>query len=284
MSLIQKISNTKDFSHTEREIADYILNHSDDIIHMTIEDLVRETYTSNASIIRFCKKIGMQGYREFKITFIQELEKRRNDNTYVDYNYPFHQDDSTNDILNHIAKLTNSTIDICYKNINAKKIHKIAEIISNSQNVYSYAIGDSLIRAMSFQNKLLKIGKHLINTSALRDETAYTTHTTNKDCAIFITYSASSSSQLHDAQILKKHGTKIIIITSNEESALTRLADYSLIIPNLENKFDSIATFYSQIAFEYVLNVIYSIIYGIQYSENHKRKFNVSLNQKKNSN
>ena len=279
MSLIQKISSYKDFSHNEKEIAKYILNHSDNIIHMTISDLAKATYTSNGAIIRFCRKIGVNGYKEFKINFIQELEKRRNEDIYVDYNYPFHQDESTNDILNHISKLTKSTIDVCYKNIEVKCLNDIAKVIVDSQNIYSYAIGDSMIRARSFQNKLLKIGKHMINTSHLSDEAVYSTHASKNDCGLFITYSATSSSLLHNAQILKKNGTPIIVITANEEAKLTKIADYVLIIPNLESKLDKIATFYSQIAFEYVLNVIYSLIYGMQYSINHQRKDDVSLNQ-----
>lgn len=280
MSLLQTIKSYNQFSNVEKEISDYILKHKEEIKDMTINDLATATYSSNAAIIRFCRKIGVNGYKEFKINLIQELEKNRNNNIYIDYNYPFHQDESINDIMNNIAKLSTATIEAVYKNINTKDLEKIAKIISNSQNVYCYANGDSLIRMMSFQNKLLKIGKHLINTAVLKDETVYSTFSTRNDCGLFISYSASSTSLLSNAKILKKHGTPIIVITANENAVLTKLADYTLIIPNLESDTNKIATFYSQMAFEYVLNVIYSIIYGIHYTKSHKNKNDVTFNQK----
>lgn len=282
MSLIQNLVNKNHFSNAEKEIANYILSHSEEIKDMTISSLANATYTSNAAIIRLCRKIGVNGYKEFKINFVQELEKRRNSDIYVDYNYPFHMNESINDIMNNIAKLSKATIDAVYKHIDTKDIEKIAKIILDSKNVYCYANGDSLIRMMSFQNKLLKIGKHLINTAVLKDETVYSTFSNKHDCGLFISYGASSSSLLSNARILKKHGTPVIVITANGNAVLTKLADYTLIIPNLESNTNKIATFYSQMAFEYVLNVIYSVIYDIHYVKNHTNKNNVTLNQKEN--
>lgn len=278
MSLIENIKEKKNLSHVEKNIADYILLHRDQIKNMTITTLANETYTSNAAIIRFCRKVGAHGYKDFKINFIQELEKNRNNETYVDYNYPFRMDENTNDILNNIANLTKSTIDTIYKNSDVKMIEDIAKVITNSQNVYFYAVGDSLIRAMSFQNKLLKIGKNIINTSSLRDETSYTTLATKKDCGLFISYSGSSYAHLANAQILKKQNIPIIVISANDSSPLVKIADYPFLIPSKEDKFDSIATFYSQIAFEYILNVLYSLIYNIQYTKSHQIKNNITKN------
>lgn len=61
-------------------------------------------------------------------------------------------------------------------------------------------------------------------------------------------------------QEVKKSGAKIILITANRDSVLTRLSNNQIILPNKEHD-DRIATFYSQLAFNYILTVIYALLH-----------------------
>lgn len=54
--------NTKDL-----DIYKYIVTHMEAVIYMRIRDLAKETQTSTATILRFCKKFGCEGFSEFKI-------------------------------------------------------------------------------------------------------------------------------------------------------------------------------------------------------------------------
>ena len=61
-------------------------------------------------------------------------------------------------------------------------------------------------------------------------------------------------------QEVKKSGAKIILITANRDSVLTRLSNNQIILPNKEHD-DRIATFYSHLAFNYILTVIYALLH-----------------------
>lgn len=272
MGLIQKMSYDTNFSPLEKEIINYIFQNSDQVIKMTIAQLAEKTYASNASIIRLCKKLGQKGFREFKVAYAQELEKRKRDTVYVDYNYPFHMLESPTEVSHDIAVLTKSTIDACYKEIDAKLLYSISQQILKSKHVYIYAIGDAEIRAESFKNKMLKIGKHFINATDRGEEVVVSSYANKDDCAIFITYSSTNQKYIRNAKILKLRGTPIVTITANPNSFLKKYSDYFVCIPNLEDPINSIATFYSQISFEYVLNIIYSLVYLIHYEKNQNEK------------
>ena len=45
----------------------YIYHHKSDCQKMSIQELARTCNVSHTSIIRFCKKIGLDGYSELKI-------------------------------------------------------------------------------------------------------------------------------------------------------------------------------------------------------------------------
>lgn len=55
-------------------IRDYILNHLEEIEKYSARDLGKVTYTSAASVIRFCNKLGYDGYTDFKLKFVSELK------------------------------------------------------------------------------------------------------------------------------------------------------------------------------------------------------------------
>ena len=50
-------------SPTEREIADYLLQHPEDVIDLSIHELAKRTFSSPSTIIRMCHRIGFEGFK-----------------------------------------------------------------------------------------------------------------------------------------------------------------------------------------------------------------------------
>lgn len=53
-------------STAESNLAHYITEDPQAVIGKSIHELARLTYTSPSTIVRFCRKMGFQGYREFQ--------------------------------------------------------------------------------------------------------------------------------------------------------------------------------------------------------------------------
>ena len=51
-------------SSTERQIAQFILENPDETTTLTIRDLARRSFSSPSSVVRICRVIGFQGYKE----------------------------------------------------------------------------------------------------------------------------------------------------------------------------------------------------------------------------
>lgn len=56
--MILDISQENKYTETEKEVIDYLMNHLDLLDELSISDLAKKTYTSNATIIRLCRKAG----------------------------------------------------------------------------------------------------------------------------------------------------------------------------------------------------------------------------------
>ena len=67
MSLLSRIEYQSGFSELEKKIADYLIEHKEDVIHMNLKELAKATYTSTATISRFCKKVGEKNFNDFRV-------------------------------------------------------------------------------------------------------------------------------------------------------------------------------------------------------------------------
>lgn len=56
---------------------------------MTISGLAAATYSSNAAIIRMCRKMEMKGYKEFRIQLVRDIERRQREQIPVNMDRPF---------------------------------------------------------------------------------------------------------------------------------------------------------------------------------------------------
>ena len=82
MSVFTKLTDGIGFTDAEKKIADYLLTNQAAIESLTISRLTQATYTSNASIMRLCKKLGVQGFRELRHQMIKSINiKNKNEDT-----------------------------------------------------------------------------------------------------------------------------------------------------------------------------------------------------------
>ena len=61
------------FTRMEQNIADYVLEHGKDVLEMSISTLARECKVVESTIFRFCRTLGVSGYRDFRTALAVSL-------------------------------------------------------------------------------------------------------------------------------------------------------------------------------------------------------------------
>ena len=269
--LLDNINHNPDFNDTEKVIAEYILKNLDNIENLTIQKLAKETFTSNTTIIRFCRKLGLDGFKKLKIQLIKEVENSYNLQNKIDFNIPFSEKDSNKEICRKMADLTKEIIDRSYLMLNNEDLNNALPLISDAERIFIFAKGDSYISALNFANKMMKINKYVILADKLNAGSCNVLNATKSDIVIFLTYSGKHYDYTQYALLLKKKGIQSLLITASEGSTLNKLIDLSILVPNCESIDDKIAPFASQISFNYILNIIYSYIFKKDYYKNYEQ-------------
>lgn len=272
MSIMTQLEFELDFSHSEKQIARYILDNGEDVLSMSVKELANKTYTSPATIVRLCRKIGLEGYNDFKIKYSAELQYDKRNQKRIDVNFPFLPHDSKETIAENLVSLTNEVIHDTHQLIDFEELNKIIDLLYNSEEIDIYGFGNSILAGLSFQHKMARIAK-MVNIRTIPGEQIFLTSTSNeKKAAIVISYSGETNEIIRFVKVLKTKKTPIIAITSLGDNQLSDFADYTLHLDSREKIFSKMAPFASQISMEYILNIIFSCIYQKDYEENTRKK------------
>lgn len=260
--LLEKLKENQ-YTDSQQQITSYLLSHLDKLSLLSINDLAKKTYTSNATIMRLCHKLGFSGYREFKYALLKELEANKYRREDVDYSIPFSTNESAEMIIKNMFSLYQESIQQVYQNIDPQTITNIAKMIVNKKRTFIYAYGDSQMTSLTFINKLAKLNIYPVLATQYHEELHITTQLNQDDFALIISYDGENPSLLDCIKILNEKGVKVALVSANEKSSLIYYSQYKIIIPHNE-KANKISTFYSQFAFMYILNNIYALIYQMK--------------------
>lgn len=116
---------------------------------------------------------------------------------------------------------------------------------------------------------MIKINKYAILVNELHEDTIHICHASSEDAALILSFGGNFlRTYPKKLQALRKKGTKLILITSLTDPKLSSMFDTVILLDKGEDMFLKIATFSSQIAIEYILNVLYACIFKQEYDRN----------------
>lgn len=270
MSVLFDLHNAEGFTDADNAIATFVLESLGEMVDVSINELAERTHTSNATIIRLCRKLGMKGYREFKLNILREAERIPAPELRIDANYPFFDRSSPAAVIKNLADVHRYAVNTCYMSVPALDIQRAASLISQAQRVFLYGLGDSDLVAQIFARRLLRIGRLPFLASFYQETISLARMATPNDVAIFITYSGGAMHQFgFDHSVFVERGCPTILVSSN-----TTLDSFTQVItlPHVEEVEDNAATYYSTEASLYVLDALYGVLFAMDFDRLRREK------------
>lgn len=190
---------------------------------MSVSELSEQCEVSEATIVRFCKRIGLKGFHHFKITLAREI----NDSEKKTYSTTINLDNIEESIQNIFAyKIDELKQTASFLDPNAVK--QCLDIIGKSNIVHFVAAGNSIPAALDGAYKFNQIGiRSIVNTTPEMQVSLAQTLTEN-DVVIGISNSGNSKLLLQIFEIAKKRKASTISITNHFKSPLSRISDVQL--------------------------------------------------------
>lgn len=244
----------------EKKVADYILQHGEEVTEMTITEVAENSQVSDASVVRFCQRIGYKRFYQMKIALAQEL-------THPMFGFhPSISPDQFEESIQNIFTLTLANLKETAVSINAPDVKHCVHLLNTCQSVYLFAAGNSCSIASDAMYKFSRIGLRAIHSNIPETQVSLAQLMTGQDVALAISHSGSSKLILTCLDIAKKQKAKTICITNFVKSPVGKISDYHITTAAHEHIFydDSVITRICEMA---VIDVLFFLLADIRLND-----------------
>jgi RpiR family transcriptional regulator, murPQ operon repressor len=230
MSCIYKIREGRSsYTDTEQKLAQYILEHTNEVTLNSAQILGERVGVSAAAVIRFSKKLGYNGFTAMKVDLAKDDAV-----DIVNFDDMIQEQDSMEMVLKKAENLNSMFQNQAYRLINSESLEKAVQALLNCNTVYLFGISGSGIVCMDLMQKLSRINRHAVYHSDFHDQMASAAHMTKDDVAIAVSYGGKTNEVNAAMHLAKEMGTTTIAITQFKKTPLAKLADILLYIPSTE--------------------------------------------------
>lgn len=199
-------------NETDLMIWKYIIENKQIAPKLTIDELAAQTNVSRTTISRFVKKIGLNGYSEFKVLLrMEENDMQAVGNKDFDY--------ACDAIINYVEEQRN------------KNYNKTCKAIYEAKRIFVYGSGD-IQNAVAKQMKRMFVScqELIFDFGGVTLDHSFFDIVQENDLVILISLSGDNENILKIARKIKILGAKILSVTEFKNNSLTSISDDSLYI------------------------------------------------------
>ena len=230
LSALSLITSTREFSSSEQRIVDYILEHRDEAPTMTAAQLARRSSTSEATISRFCKRLGFDNYRSFQFSLGRDLTLKH-DGLDLDGEISL---ENVEDSLKSILATKMGELEATLRGIDGPTVSAVVKRLAGAGVIQIVAVGNTNSVALDATFKFSQLGLRCTTHEVSEIAVGFALTMQPKDVLLVISNSGRSQRLMRIAQAAKNRGACVIAITSDEQSPLARQASYVLRTVNHE--------------------------------------------------
>ncbi len=270
MYLFQKVEEMMYRDHDARQaVCEFVLKERTQLYKYTIGEIAERTFTSKATVVRFAKSLGYEGWKEFKKAYIEEIRFLETQHGYIDVNFPVQPHDSTENIIESMKALQIESIQDTSNLLKPEIIDQAVEYLLKANYIMIFGLSPNQYIGELFKRRLMTIGRHVSVVSSGEYGIASRSLGPN-DCAIVISYSGNNPESEPQKQIrtLKEREVPMVGITSGTGDYMREQIDCILTMSSREKLYTKISNFSTEESLSFILNVLFTSYFVKDYHRN----------------
>ena len=236
---------------SEQKVAGYILEHPQEVIYLSVTELSNRVGVSDATIIKFCQRVGYKGYQEMKIYLAKELVTPM-----LEIYGEITRRDDLGVVKEKIFQINAQALNDTKKILADSELERAVTAIDQAGRFHIFGLGASGGVAVDAQLKFLRIGIPTVAFTDSHNQTAFAALSTKDDAALAITNSGNTKDVVRALAVARAAGATTICLTSSPGSAVVKEAEIKLFTSATETIFRS-GAIASRIAQLSVIDVLF---------------------------
>ena len=210
-------------------IADLVISQPTAPVELTITELAERAGSSPASVTRFCRSLGFDGYTQFRVAIATELGRGSAEQTWhTDIGAEFEPTDAPEKILRTLLNAHVRGLETTAEGIDLDAVDRAARAITTSRHVDIYGLGGSAGIADEFQRRLHRIGISSHAWSDVHDGLASAVLQDATSVAIGVSSTGQTNETVQMLDQAGASGAFTVAITHDDESWIADVAEVSI--------------------------------------------------------
>lgn len=265
MDIRRKITQGKSLTPTEQQLGQTALAMGEDVRGLSIKEFAACANVSVASVHRFCKKLGLEGFKDLKVELIRQATEAGNRRD-VDINFPFDATSTPAQVMERMEGLYQTTLAETQELLDPAQLDYAAKLVMRADTVDIYTGSHNLYPAGMFRDRLLSAGKSATCYGSVEAQVRTALASGPDHVAIVISYSGLAPNLREILPILSSRRVPVIVIGTPYCARIHPGFAAYLMVGDHESMTHRITQFASHIAVQYVLDSLYSSYFAKDYA------------------
>ncbi|MFD4644164.1 MurR/RpiR family transcriptional regulator [Lentzea sp. NPDC058436] len=225
-------------ARAEQRVAKVVLENPGTVAHRSITEVAEQAGTSETTVTRFCKAIGVGGYPELRIALAADTARSQARANH-DMGGDIGPGDDLKQVVGKVAFADARAVEETAEQLDVESLDKVVQAVAGARRVDVYGFGASAFVAFDLQQKLHRIGltcfawndTHIALTSAAV--------LTEADVAVGISHTGSTAETVEALRVARETGATTVALTNFPRSPITEVSDHVLTTAARETTFRS---------------------------------------------
>lgn len=215
-----------------RKVADVVLDRPELAIYASVNEVAAAAGVSEATVMRLCRLLGFRGFQDFKIALARELVtpiKRLHEEVA--------EGDDPATIVHKVFQANLAALQDTLAVLDMDALAAAAEALQAARLLLLIGVGTSGPIVEDAANKFFRLGLPVRAVTDAHLMMMAAALLTPDDVLLAVSHSGSTRDTVETAKAAKNAGARVICITNNSLSPLTKTADLILVTASRETRF-----------------------------------------------
>lgn len=209
----------------ERKTADYVLKNRDRSQYLSIGELAEESGVAEATVSRFCRRLGYKGYNAFKLAIANAGAPKLNT---AAADKPMRDSDDPIELARKLYAVESEAMLQTLSLLRPTELDRAVAILRSARKVLCMGQGGSMILASEAAHLFSVYDGKFIPVSDSHMQVIAAATLTGEDAVLFFSYSGATKDMMETLSVVRQQKAKIILITRFPRSPGASLADVVL--------------------------------------------------------
>ncbi|UIJ64100.1 MurR/RpiR family transcriptional regulator [Amycolatopsis acidiphila] len=228
-------------ARAEQRVAKVVLDDPSSVARRSITEVALSANTSETTVTRFCKAVGVGGYPQLRIALAADTartEARSSRNLGGEIGL----DDDLAAVVGKVSFADARAVEETADQLDVATLERVIALLAQAGRTDVYGVGASAFVAADLQQKLHRIGRICFSWSDTHIMLTSAAVLGPGDVAIGVSHTGATTDTVEALRVAREHGASTVALTNFPRSPITEVADHVITTAARETTFRSGAT------------------------------------------